>query len=47
MQLNVNNDGINILIRVIVARSGLPAEIFFGFIAVVCMIVVGLYTVLF
>ena len=39
--------GINISIRVIVARSGLPAEIFFRFIGFVCMIVVSLNTVLF
>ena len=38
--------GINISIRVIVARSGFPAEIFLPFIVVVC-IVAGLYAVLF
>jgi len=38
--------GINISIRVIFARSGLPAEIFFAFIVVVC-IVTSLYIVLF
>ena len=30
--------GINILIRVIVARSGLPAKIFLAFIVAVCII---------
>ena len=38
--------GLNILIQVIVARSGLPAEFFLAFIFVVC-IVAGFYTVLF